>query len=198
MVIGLPCLAFWTIRFSYCWLRDHEEGLAVPLRWLIRPAAHHKSIPTLYLSSPPSGCSPDSDSSPLSLSPGREVMARSESTWLGILTPIQVNVPYGPFIQFSKSGEGFMCLFTCKEWEGPKTNMVFERSQKLDINSRESNKICKTHGFSCLVPVKWIYLSLLLYWTKTPVLMWVIWPGNCKFSWKRPKLLKRVNNLGGN
>ena len=62
--------------------------------WELHPAAHHRSIPTLYLSSPPSGCNPDSDSSPLSLSPGKEVMARSESTWLGILTPIQVNVPY--------------------------------------------------------------------------------------------------------
>ena len=35
-----------------------------------------------------------------------EVMARSESTWLGILTPIQVNVPYGFSIQLSKSSRG--------------------------------------------------------------------------------------------
>ncbi len=35
------------------------------------PAALHRSIiMTLYLSSPPSGCNPDSDPSPLSLSPG--------------------------------------------------------------------------------------------------------------------------------
>ena len=64
-------------------------------RWLIRPAALHRSIPTLYLSSPPSGCNPDSDSSALSLSAVRPVFAGSESTWLGILTPIQVNVPSG-------------------------------------------------------------------------------------------------------
>ena len=62
---------------------------------LIRPAAYHRSIPTLYLSSPPSGCNPDSDSSALSLSVFRPVIAGSESTWLGILTPIQVNVPHG-------------------------------------------------------------------------------------------------------
>ena len=66
------------------------EIMGVPPRWLIRPAALHRSVLTLYLSSPPSGCNPDSDSSPLSLSPFREVLARSESTWLGILTPIQV------------------------------------------------------------------------------------------------------------
>ena len=65
--------------------------MGVPPRWLIRPAALHRSVLTLYLSSPPSGCNPDSDSSPLSLSPFREVLARSESTWLGILTPIQVS-----------------------------------------------------------------------------------------------------------
>ena len=73
------------------WMRDY----ASLSRWLIRPAAQHRSIPTLYLSSPPSGGNPDSDSSALSLSVFRPVIACSESTWLGILTPIQVNVPHG-------------------------------------------------------------------------------------------------------
>ena len=69
--------------------------MGVAPRGLIRPAAYHRSIPTLYLSSPPSGCNPDSDLSALSLSVFRPVIAGSESTWLGILTPIQVNVPHG-------------------------------------------------------------------------------------------------------
>ena len=50
---------------------------------------------TLYLSSPPSGSNPDSDPSPLSLASLGKVIARPGSTWLGILTPIQVNVPFG-------------------------------------------------------------------------------------------------------
>ena len=82
-------------------------------RGLIRPAAQHRSISTLYLSSPPSGCNPDSDSSPLSLASFREVLAGSESTWLGILTPIQVNVPHGLLLNCQDSMKGFLkCPFT--------------------------------------------------------------------------------------
>ena len=91
------------------WMRDY----ASLSRWLIRPAAQHRSIPTLYLSSPPSGCNPDSDSSALSLSIFRPVIAGSESTWLGILTPIQVNVPHGLLFNCQDSMKGFLkCPFT--------------------------------------------------------------------------------------
>ena len=98
----------------------------------------------MYLSSPPSGCNPDSDSSPLSLSPREgEVFARSESTWLGILTPIQVTYLSVLFIQLSMYGEGvrFMRSFTRKEWERAKTHGRFERSLKFDTRSLKSDKL---------------------------------------------------------
>ena len=41
----------------------------------------------------------------------KEVMARSESTWLGILTPIQVNVPYGFVFSCLSSVEGSVLVF---------------------------------------------------------------------------------------
>ena len=144
-----------TRRLSYCWLRDH--GTFTPVELL--PAAligcdgsradfdpdstlglwlRRSIIIPLYLSSPPSGCNPDSDSSPLSLVPFREVLARSESTWLGILTPIQGTyllvclfsclgpVKDNPF----SSWDRIICPFTYKEWERPKLNGGSEKSRK--------------------------------------------------------------------
>ena len=75
------------------WVRCFSRGL---IRFNTQPVTTQKYRP-LYLSSPPSGCSPDSDSSPLSLSVLRPVLARSESTWLGI---------QGTYL--------IVCLFSCQ------------------------------------------------------------------------------------
>ena len=53
-------------------------------------------------------------------------MARSESTWLGILTPIQVNVPYGFVLSCSSSAEGG--AFSRSKNKCPSTNQEWERA----------------------------------------------------------------------
>ncbi len=73
--------------------------------WLCRSI-----IIPLYLSSPPSGCNPDSDSSPWSLSPvgGHGEFGVNLAWYFNADTS---NVPSDLYIQFSKSNRGEFCLF---------------------------------------------------------------------------------------
>ncbi len=198
MLIGLTCLVFWTIRFSYCWLRDY--GNCTPLAdtpccssqkhpYFVSVIASLRLRSWFWLIPFPALFS-------------KKVMARSESTWLGILTPIQVNVPYDRL---------FSCLVSWRincslHFYWTETPVLWGGVDRKSVNlSKKARRVKKC------VHVRLYFRDLIkrlpsgsgerevvlhFYWTRTPVLMWVIWPGNCIFSWKRPKLLKRVNNLG--
>ena len=105
MVIGLPCLVLWTVRFPHFWLRDH--GSCPP--WADTTSCSSQKHSRFVSVIASLGLQSWFWHISLSLSPGREIMAVSESNGIGFSTPIQVNEPYGSFILFSKSDEGCIC-----------------------------------------------------------------------------------------